>query len=95
MLNININIHNNSKYNKIEDLKEEDFEDIAEKYQVPVSFVKSKLDDLINWHEKNPQKNYYRNYLSGLRDWVKRDSIKIKQDYGKQTSRVAIDPNQI
>lgn len=79
-----------SKYSKIEDIKEEDFEDIAEKYKVPVSFVKSKLDDLINWHDKNPQKNYYKNYLSALRDWVKRDGIKIKQDYGKQASEVSI-----
>lgn len=79
-----------TKYSKIEDIKEEDFEDIAEKYQVPVSFVKSKLDDLINWHDKNPQKNYYKNYLSALRDWVKRDGIKIKQDYGKQASEVSI-----
>jgi len=57
---------------------------------VPVSFVKSKLDDLINWHEKNPQKNHYKNYLSALRAWVKRDSLKIKLDYGKQNSEVSI-----
>lgn len=79
-----------TKYSKIEDLKEEDFEDIAEKYQVPVSFVKSKLDDLINWHDKNPQKNYYKNYLSALRDWVKRDGLKIKQEYAKDTSDIAL-----
>lgn len=79
-----------TKYSKIEDIKEEDFEDIAEKYQVPVSFVKSKLDDLINWHDKNPQKNYYKNYLSALRDWVKRDGLKIKQEYAKDTSDIAL-----
>ena len=86
----NNNNNNNNKYNNIEDLKEEDFENISEKYQVPVSFVKSKLDDLINWHEKNPQKNHYKNYLSALRDWVKRDILKIKQEYGKQNSEVSI-----
>jgi len=80
----------NNKYNNIEDLKEEDFQNIAEKYQVPISFVMSKLDDLINWHEKNPQKNHYKNYLSALRDWVKRDMLKIKQEYGKQNSEVSI-----
>lgn len=83
-------ISKSNKYIKIEDLKEEDFENIAEKYQVPISFVRSKLDDMINWHEKNPQKNYYKNYLSALRDWVKRDMLKIKQDYGKQSSEVSI-----
>ena len=88
--NSTCNNNNNNKYNNIEDLKEEDFENISEKYQVPVSFVKSKLDDLINWHEKNPQKNHYKNYLSALRDWVKRDMLKIKLDYGKQNSEVSI-----
>ena len=77
-------------YSKIEDIKEEDFLNIADSYQVPVNFVKSKFDDLINWHDKNPQKNHYKNYLSALRDWVKRDSLKIKQDYGKQASEVSI-----
>jgi len=79
-----------NKYSKIEDVKEEDFLDISKKYQVPLSFVKSKLDDLINWHEKNPQKNYYKNYLSALRDWVKRDALNIKNDYAKRSSDVAI-----
>lgn len=82
--------NSNSNYNNINTIKEEDLEKIAEKYKVPVSFVKSKYDDMINWHEKNPQKNYYKNYLSGLRDWVKRDSLKIKLDYGKQNSEVSI-----
>lgn len=80
----------NNKYNNINNILEEDIEKISEKYQVPVSFVKSKLDDMINWHEKNPQKNHYKNYLSALRDWVKRDSLKIKLDYGKQNSEVSI-----
>lgn len=86
----NSNNNYNNNYNNIENLKEEDFQNIAEKYQVPISFVMSKLDDLINWHEKNPQKNHYKNYLSALRDWVKRDMLKIKQEYGKQNSEVSI-----
>lgn len=81
----------NSKYNNINNILEEDIEKIAEKYQVPISFVKSKIDDMVNWHEKNPQKNYYKNYLSALRDWVKRDSLKIKTDYAKQTDDIALD----
>ena len=78
------------KYGDLTLLTDENFNDIANKYLVPISFVKSKFDDMINWHEKNPQKNYYKNYLSALRDWVKRDSLKIKQEYGKQNSEVSI-----
>lgn len=79
-----------SKYYDLSLLTNDNFQDIANKYLVPINFVKSKYDDLINWHEKNPQKNYYKNYLSALRDWVKRDSLKIKQEYGKQASEVSI-----
>lgn len=86
----NSNTSSNNIYNNINNIREEDFENIANKYQVPIAFVKSKYDDLINWHEKDPQKNHYKNYLSALRDWVKRDSIKIKQDYAKQTSDIAL-----
>jgi len=78
------------KYGDLSLLTDDNFEDISIKYQVPISFVKSKYDDLVNWHEKNPQKNYYKNYLSALRDWVKRDALKIKLDYGKQNSEVSI-----
>ena len=79
-----------SHYSDINSLKDLELEEIANKYQVPLSFVRSKHDDMINWHEKNPTKNYYKNYLSALRDWVKRDALKIKLDYGKQNSEVSI-----
>ena len=78
------------KYSKIEDCKEEDFETIATKYNVPVSFVKFKYDDMINWHEMKPQKNRYSNYYRALCDWVKKDSLKIKQDHARQTSDIAL-----
>jgi len=80
----------NNKYIKIEDLKEEDLIEIANKYQVPVSFVKSKYEDMTNWHEMKPQKNHYANYFRALCDWVKRDGIKIKTDYAKQNSDLAL-----
>lgn len=88
--NIRIKDIKKSKYGDLTLLTDDNFQEISNKYQVPISFVRSKYDDLVNWHEKNPQKNYYKNYLSGLRDWVKRDSLKIKLDYGKQNSEVSI-----
>jgi hypothetical protein len=79
-----------SNYNKIEDIKEEDFKKLSEDYSVPLAFVKSKFDDLKNWHDSNPQKNYYKNYLSALRNWVKRDSIKIKERQYERNSKISI-----
>jgi hypothetical protein len=85
-------INNTSKYSKdymentapkefssIKDLGDKEFDEISEKYQVPKSFVLSKLDDLTNWHEMKPQKNRYDNYYRALCDWVKRDALKVKQ----------------
>ena len=80
----------NNQYKEIESLREEEILDISTKYAVPVSFVKSKLDDLSNWHAMKPHKNCYANYYRALCNWVKRDSLKIKIDNGKSTRDLAI-----
>jgi len=85
--NINTNI---KKYSKLEDLTEVDFEEIAEKYRVPISFVKSKFDDMVNWHEENPIKNKKLNWKATLTNWTKRDSLSIKQEYAKRNNEVSI-----
>lgn len=75
-------------HTSLESLIDEDFEKIAKTYNVPVSFVRSKYDDLVNWHGKNPRKNYYMNYYRGLMDWVKKDAIKIiEKSKGDPTKR--------
>lgn len=66
-----------NKYINIEDIKEEDIKTIADKYQVPMSFVKSKLDDMENWSGANGKK--YKDYYLALCNWVKKDALKIKQ----------------
>lgn len=78
-----------SKNSTLSSILEVDLVEISNRYSVPVSFVRSKLDDLTNWHEKNPQKNQYKNYLSALREWVKRDSLKIKEKYDR-TSKISV-----
>lgn len=52
-------------------------EEIANKYQVPLSFVKSKLDDMKLWHEQNPKRNNKQNWKATLMNWVKTDALKI------------------
>lgn len=80
-----------NKYIKREELEERDFEEIAEKYKVPVSFVKSKFEDVCNWEDERPGKMKGRNWRLTLMNWVKRDSLQIKMDYGKDTSDLALD----
>lgn len=80
----------NNKYNNIEDLEEEDLEKISEKYNVPISFVRSKLEDIELWEGEKPGRMKGRNWKLTLMNWVKRDALKIKLDYGKQNSEVSI-----
>lgn len=59
-------------------IEQKDFEEIAEKYKVPKSFVLSKWDDLQNYCSSTGKK--YKNYKAALMSWVKKDSIKIKKE---------------
>lgn len=66
---------------------------ICEDYQVPIGFVESKWDDIENYclaHGKS-----YKDYYRTLRDWVKRDSIKLKTEGGKRDKYAAIDASNI
>lgn len=81
--------NNSSNYKNIEDLLEKDLENISIKYQVPISFVKSRLDDMQNWISSKGG-SPYKNHYSALCNWVKKDALKIKQDYAKQTNDIAL-----
>lgn len=73
---------------KGKNISEEDFVEIAEKYQVPISFVRSKWDDLQNWCASKGKR--YKDYKAALRDWVKRDAISIKKEFEREQGKVAI-----
>ncbi len=60
-------------------LGDKDFEEIASRYGVPVSFVRSKYEDVCNWEDEKPGRMRGRNWRLTLINWVKRDAIKIKQ----------------
>jgi len=66
------------KYTSIKNLKEKDLKEIAEDYNVPISFVKSKYDDLQNYCEAKGKT--YKNYKSALRNFVKKDAIQIVKE---------------
>lgn len=80
-------------HSKITDLKEEDFTQIGSDYKVPISFVKSKYDDLVNY-QKSTGKTY-KDYLATLRNWVKRDAIQIRKEITQHGSKRGIDARDV
>jgi len=66
-----------NKYSSIKNINLSVMEEIAEKYGVPVIFVQSKLDDMINWMAAKGKS--YKNYKAALMNWVKSDALKIIQ----------------
>lgn len=91
-------INKEKKFSKIEDIQNEDITLIAEKYSVPESFVRSKLDDLANWLGEKPTRGRGRNLRMTLMNWVKRDALSIRENHAKSTSknnrRVAVFPQE-
>jgi len=65
------------KVTSLNGITEEQMKEIADKYKVPLPFVRSKYDDLINYCERSGKR--YKNYLASLRNFVKQDAIKIRE----------------
>lgn len=63
------------KYSSIHDLDESDVLEISQRYSVPVAFVESKVDDMLNWHESTGKVR--KNWKATLANWVKRDALEI------------------
>ena len=64
-------------------------ENIAQQYQVPISFVMSKYDDLVNYCERTGKK--YQNYVAALRNFVKQDAMKVRKEAIHANSKHGID----
>jgi len=77
-------------YTNLTDLTDKDFIEIATKYDCPIAFVRSKYDDMVLWVGEKTGRDKGRNWKLTLMNWVKRDGLKIKQDYAKQNSEVAL-----
>lgn len=78
-----------AKYSSIKDITEIDIEEIAEKYKVPIGFVRLQLEKMSNWSESKGKT--YRNYRKGLMNWVLRDMQKQVERRINATDRVSID----
>ena len=83
----------NKRYATPTSLEESDYQDIATKYEVPIAFVRSKHDDLINYC--GAKGKGYKNYRLALMDWVKRDSFKLRKEANEHVSKRGIDARGI
>lgn len=69
-------------------LEEKDFQEIAEQYGVPMSFVLSKWEDLQNWCKAKGKS--YKDYRAALRNWVKKDAMNLRKEAAYGSRRVSI-----
>lgn len=81
------------KYSSLQDLGETEFQETAARYQVPIAFVRSEYDSLVNYCEAHGRR--YQNYLAALRNFVKRDAIQIRKEVSEHVSKRGIDARHI
>lgn len=86
-----------NRYIELKNLEEQDFEEIAQKYQVPLSFVKSKFDDMEIWAGSMPnnKKIKDRNWRLTLMGFVKKDSLQLRKEASLHESKRGIDARNI
>ncbi len=83
-------IQKKGTFTTLKSLDETVLQEIADKYDVPVSFVKSKLDDMTNWLQSKGK--VYKDYRAALSNWVKSDALKIKKDHNDRSKIAFINP---
>ena len=74
---------------KENELKESEFVEIANKYNVPVGFVKTKWDDVMNYCHANDKR--YSDFKRTLMNWVKRDKSKVKLEKHQPVNQANLD----
>ncbi len=89
--NNNKDIYKDKKYSSLSHLTEKEFSLLSEKFQVPVSFVLSKLEDLTNYCEAKGKR--YKNYFAALTNFVKKDSIQIRKEANGRSKITIITPD--
>lgn len=81
------------KYASIKSLNNDIFEEISKKYNVPLAFVLSKLEDLQNYCSRKGKK--YKNYKAALEFFVKKDAIERIDNAKKSNYKTAIDASSL
>jgi hypothetical protein len=78
---------------EIDNISEEQIQEICKDYQVPESFVRSKMDDIKNYTASTGKK--YKDYIATLRNWVKKDSLTLRKEASQHESKRGIDARGI
>jgi len=81
------------KYSSLKDIGEEEIKQVADLYQVPIPFVISCYDSLVNYCEAHGKR--YKNYLAALRNFVKNDALKIRREVSEHVSKRGIDARDV
>ncbi|MCG3176871.1 MAG: hypothetical protein MOGMAGMI_01835 [Candidatus Omnitrophica bacterium] len=74
----------------IKEISSDAIQEISEKYHVPVTFVESKRDDMLNWHEQDPARNVKKNWVATLRVWTKKDAVSIAQNQARTSNKFKV-----
>lgn len=69
------------EYSEITSLQETDFEEIAADYKTTTDFVKSKYEDMVNWHKSSGKSK--KDWKFTLRNFVKKDALEAQPKYTK------------
>jgi len=81
------------KYSSLKDIGEEEIKQVADLYQVPIPFVVSCYDSLVNYCEAHGRR--YRNYLAALRNFVKNDALRLRKEVSERVSKRGIDARDV
>jgi len=81
------------KYSSLSSLTEADLIGIATKYRVPIALVKLCLEEMTNWCEAKGKT--YKNYKSGLANWVLREAKKMMKEGRQNDNKRGIDARHI
>jgi len=77
-----------SEFSNFKDITDSVIQEIADKYEVPTSYVEDIKLDMEVWIGKNPKKNRYANYRIALMSWVRKKKeetlLKVKSNNFKR-----------
>src|SRR3990167_618668 len=65
----------NSFYKSIDMISDKELVEISSDYNLPLTFIKNTHDSLTNYCLSTGKK--YKNYYATLRNWVKRDAMRV------------------
>lgn len=75
----------------VKGLSPPEYEEIAQKYNVPLSFVLSKWDDVQNYCASTGRK--YKDYKATLRNWVKKEAVSLRKEANGRSKIDIITPD--